>query len=186
MPYRQLVPQTRGQGQLQGAQRKGQQRGEGSNRRTVGKECPWKLGQGRSWMGKMGCFPSRGEPEHWKGAVCRHQPHDGWRRVSPGGSSRRGSSSPLGGNYYPRRTPSPPAGRTGTAPHTPRPPGPAPLPEANQPRRGAGAQTARKVRAAPSCPRPRGLLSVDSDSATAGQRSGTVADRAGPGGPSYF
>lgn len=118
-------------------------------------------------MGEMGCFPSRGAPEHWKGAVCRHQPHDGWRRVSPGGSSRRGSSSPLGGNYYPRRTPSPPAGRTGTAPHTPRPPGPALLPEANQPRRGAGAQTARKIRAAPSCPPPRGLLSVDSDSATA-------------------
>lgn len=113
-------------------------------------------------MGEMGCFPSRGVPGHWKGAVCRHQPHGGWRRVSPGGSSRRGSSSPLGGSYYPRRTPSPPAGRTGTAPHTRRPPGPAPLPEAKQPRRGAGAQTARRVGAAPSCPPPRGLLSVDS------------------------
>lgn len=108
----------------------------------------------------MGCFPSRGVPGHWKGTVCRHQSHGGWRRVSPGGSSRRGSSSPLGGNYYPRRTPSPPAGRTGTAPHTPRPPGPAPLPEANQPRRGAGAQTARRVRAAPSCPLSSSRLAV--------------------------
>lgn len=52
------------------------------------------------------------------------------RRVSPGGSSRRGSSSPLGGSCYPRRTPSPPVGPAGAAPH-PRlpPPGPAqPLP----------------------------------------------------------
>lgn len=74
------------------------------------------------------------------------------RRVSPGGSSRRGSSSPLGGSCYPRRTPSPPVGPAGAAPHPCRPPpGPAqPLPppcalrpparppEANKPNRGGG------------------------------------------------
>lgn len=70
----------------------------------------------------------------------------------PGGSSRRGSSSPLGGSCYPRRTPSPPAGPSGAAPHPRRPPpGPAqPLPPpcafrpparppgANEPNRGGG------------------------------------------------
>lgn len=48
------------------------------------------------------------------------------RRVSPGRSSPRGSSSPLGGSCYPRRKPSRPAGRAGAAPHPGRPrPGPA-------------------------------------------------------------
>lgn len=51
------------------------------------------------------------------------------RRVSPGRSSPRGSSSPLGGSCYPRRTPSPPARPAGAAPHSRRPPpGPAQLP----------------------------------------------------------
>jgi hypothetical protein len=43
-------------------------------------------------------------------------------RVSPGGSSPRDSSSPLGGSCYPRRTPSPLEGRAGAAPHRRRPP----------------------------------------------------------------
>lgn len=115
-------------------------------------KCHGKLGV---LMREVGCAgPTVSGRGDWngKGRSLRGTNPAKSRRVSPGGSSRRGSSSPLGGSCYPRRTPSPPVGPAGAAPHPRRPPpGPAqPLPPpcalrpparppaANKPNRGGG------------------------------------------------
>lgn len=107
--------------------------------------CHWKV---RVLMRKVGCWgqtvPGRGTGWGDKGGYSLGGTNPAKsRRVSPGRSSPRGSSSPLGGSCYPRRTPSPPAGPAGAAPHPGRPPpGPAqPLPPPcalRPPNRGGG------------------------------------------------
>lgn len=58
MPYRQLVPQTRGQGQLQGAQRKGQQR-RGQQSQNSLKRMPLEVGAGKVLDEGNGMLPQQ-------------------------------------------------------------------------------------------------------------------------------
>lgn len=187
MPYRQLVPQRRGQGQLQGAQRKGQQR-RGQQSQTGLKRMPLEVGAGKVLDGENGMLPLAKECR----GTGRAQSAD-TNPTAGGGVSHLGG--PLGGvlhhrlaeaiihvgRHLPLRGAPGPLQTLAGLPaqrHCPRQTSPGAGPGRRQ--HDGSVQPRAALLLAACCPQTR------TQRLTARQRSGTVADRAGPGGPSYF